>query len=105
MELMVDRGWPAARMHGDGFGTVAREFRIQYQTPALLDDVLEVATWVSRVKRASILRHYTIKRISDGEPIARAQAVWVFVDLATGRPLRIPDHYLEAFANNIFTEK
>ena len=101
MELMIDRGWPAARMHTDGFGTVARELRIQYQAPALLDDVLEVVTWVSKVKRASIFRHYSIKRVSDGEPIGRAQVLWVWVDLATGRPMRIPEHYLEAFADNV----
>jgi acyl-CoA thioester hydrolase len=103
MELMVDRGWPAARMHADGFGVVAREFRIQYQSPALLDDVLEVSTWISEVKRASVLRHYVIKRVGDDEPIVRAQALWVWIDLASGRPLRIPEQYLQAFADNVFT--
>ena len=103
MELMVDRGWPAARMHADGFGIVAREFRIQYQAPAFLDDVLEVATWVSQVKRASVLRHYVIQRVRDAEPIVRAQALWVWIDLSTGRPLRIPVHYLEAFGDNIIS--
>jgi acyl-CoA thioester hydrolase len=102
MELMVDRGWPAARMQDDGFGIVAREFRIKYLAPALLDDVLEVATWVSTVKRATVLRHYAIHRVSDGEPIVRAQALWVWVDLATGRPMRIPVHYLDAFSDNFF---
>jgi acyl-CoA thioester hydrolase len=104
MELMVDRGWPAARMQDDGFGIVAREFRIKYLAPALLDDVLEVATWVSTVKRATVLRHYAINRVSDGEPIVRAQALWVWVDLATGRPMRIPAHYLDAFADNLFAD-
>jgi acyl-CoA thioester hydrolase len=105
MELMVDRGWPAARMQAEGFGVVAREFRIQYQAPALLDDVLEVATWVSRVKRSSVLRHYIIERVSDRQPIVRAQALWVFIDLITGRPLRIPKPYLEAFGDNIFLKQ
>jgi acyl-CoA thioester hydrolase len=102
MELMVDRGWPAARMHADGFGIVAREFRIQYQSPAVLDDLLEVTTWVSQVKRASVLRHYVVKRVNDGQPIVRAQALWVWVDLNTGRPLRIPQQYLDAFGDNFF---
>jgi acyl-CoA thioester hydrolase len=105
MELMVDRGWPAARMHTDGFGIVAREFRIKYLAPALLDDELEVATWVSKVKRATVLRDYVIQRVSDGEPIVRAQALWVWVDLATGRPMRIPAHYLDAFSGNIFNDQ
>lgn len=103
MELMVERDWPAARMHADGYGIVARELRIQYQNPALLDDVLEVATWVSQVKRATVLRHYAIKRLHDGAPVVRAQALWVWVNLQTGRPARIPQPYLDAFADNVFS--
>jgi acyl-CoA thioester hydrolase len=101
MEMMVAGGWPAARMHAQGFGIVAREYRIQYLVPALLDDELEVATWVSNVKRASASRHYTITRVSDGEPIVRAQALWVWVDLSSGRPLRIPADFMQAFADNV----
>ena len=101
MEMMVAGGWSAARMHAQGFGIVAREYRIQYLVPALLDDELEVATWVSNVKRASASRHYTITRVSDGEPIVRAQALWVWVDLSSGRPLRIPADFMQAFADNV----
>ena len=104
MEMMVARGWPAARMHAEGFGIVAREYRIQYLVPALLDDELEVATWVSNVKRATALRHYTIDRVSDGVPIVRAQAMWVWVDLKSGRPLRIPASFMDAFADNASSE-
>lgn len=101
MELMADRGWPAARLHDEGFGIVARNYRIQYLTPAYLDDELEVATWVSQVKRATALRHYTLTRLSDGESIVRAQALWVWIDLESGRPQRISDAFLEAFADNV----
>ena len=101
MEMMAAYDWPAARMHAEGFGIVAREYRIQYVAPALLDDELEVASWVSEVKRASALRHYTITRVSDGESILRAQAWWVWVDVDSGRPLRIPADFLAAFAGNV----
>lgn len=101
MEMMDAYEWPAARMHAAGFGVVARQYRIQYLAPALLGDELEVATWVSELKRASALRHYTITRVSDGEPLVRAQAWWVWVDLQSGRPLRIPADFLAAFANNV----
>ena len=30
MEMLSAGGWPAARMHAEGFGIVAREYRIQY---------------------------------------------------------------------------
>jgi acyl-CoA thioester hydrolase len=101
MELMAARDWTAARMHDEGFGIVARSYRIQYMSPALLDDELEVSTWVSQVKRSSAVRHYTITRAGDGEVIARAQAVWVWVNLQTGGPMRIPAEFLSAFAANV----
>ena len=104
MEMLSAGGWPAARMHAEGFGIVAREYRIQYLVPALLDDELEVATWVSNVKRATALRHYMIDRVSDGVPIVRAQALWVWVDPSSGRPLRIPASFVEAFADNVSSE-
>lgn len=101
MELMATRAWTAARMQAEGFGIVAREYRLEYRQPALLDDELQVATWVSDVKRATAKRHYTVCRLADGELLLRAQALWVWVDLATGRPLRIPTDFLQAFADNM----
>ena len=101
MELMAARDWPAARLHEEGLGIVARSYRIQYMAPAILDDELEVATWLSEIKRSSATRHYTITRAGDGEPIARAQAVWVWVNLGTGRPVRIPADFAAAFADNV----
>lgn len=101
MELMVSVGWPAARLHDAGFGIVARDYRIQYIAPALLDEELEVATWVSNVRRSSATRHYAITRVSDGQLIVRAQALWVWVDLQSGRPVRIPEAFMEAFVDNL----
>jgi acyl-CoA thioester hydrolase len=83
-----------------GFGIVARRYRIEYQQPALFGDELTVATWYSDARRSSAIRHYTITRPRDGALIARARAVWVWVDLASGRPIRIPDEFITAFAPN-----
>ena len=38
---------------------------------------------------------------ADGALLARAHVLWVFVDLATGRPRRIPAAFLSAFAANV----
>ncbi len=94
-------GWPVSRMTAEGFGIVARKFRIEYLQPALMDEELEVATWVSDVKRATAVRHYTINRAADNQPLARARALWVWVDLQNGRPIRIPPQFLTDCASNI----
>jgi acyl-CoA thioester hydrolase len=96
------RGWPIARMLGEGgFAIVARRYRIEYQQPAHLDDELEVATWISDVRRASAVRHYTVRRAEDGELLARARALWAWVDPVSGRPLRIPEGFIADFSANI----
>jgi acyl-CoA thioester hydrolase len=90
-----------SRVQVEGFAIVARRHRIQYRQPAVLDDELELATWISDVKRATVVRHYTVTRVSDGVLLARAHTLWVWVDLKTGRPIRIPSAFLADFAPNI----
>lgn len=94
-------GWPMTRIMERGFGIVARRYRIEYKQSALPGETLELATWVSDVKRATAARHYTISRESDGTLLARAHVLWVWVDLVTGRPIRIPEDFLADFADNI----
>jgi acyl-CoA thioester hydrolase len=90
-----------ARMMEAGFGIVARRYRIEYRQPAVQGDELELSTWISDAKRATVVRHYTVRKSSDGTLLARAHALWVCVDLATGRPIRIPASFVDDFAANI----
>lgn len=94
-------GWPMERVQQHGFAIFARQQHISYLQPAHFDDELEIATWVSDVKRATALRHYSIVRVGDGALLAQARALWVWVDLATHRPIRIPPEFGAAFASNI----
>jgi acyl-CoA thioester hydrolase len=93
-------GWTMERMMAAGFAIVARRYRIEYKQPALLNDELAVTTWVADVKRATAVRHYTITRASDQTLIARAYALWVWVNLTTGKPIRIPAEFLADFAGH-----
>ena len=100
VQVAASLGWPMRRMRAAGFGIIARRYRIEYLLPALQDDELELATWVSDVKRATAVRHYTIHRVADGALLARVHGLWVWVDLASGRPMRIPADFLADFAGN-----
>ncbi len=100
-EFVRQQGWPVERMMTAGFGIVARRYRIEYQRPAFMDDQLEIATWVSDLKRATAVRHYTVSRTSNGQQLARARALWVWIDLKTGRPIRIPSEFINDVAGNI----
>ncbi|HEX7976325.1 MAG TPA: thioesterase family protein [Anaerolineales bacterium] len=97
-------GWPYQRMAQAGFAVLLRKTQIRYLQPARLDDELEVATWASQVRRSTALRHYSIRRAQDGELLAQAHCLGVWVDLASGRPIRIPPEFMESFAPNLVAE-
>lgn len=99
IQAIASFGWPITRMREAGFGIFARRERIEYRLPALLGDELEIATWVFDVKRISATRCYTISR--DNVLLAQVHTLGVWTELATGKPARIPDHFLVDFAANI----
>lgn len=101
MQAAASCGWPVGRMHAAGFDLAARRCRIEYKQPAVLDDELDVTTWVSDVRRASAIRHFTVTRVADGALLSRAYTQWVCVDVETGRPRLFPPVFLEDLAPNI----
>jgi acyl-CoA thioester hydrolase len=94
-------GWPMQRMMEEGFGIIARQHHIEYRQPAKLGDELEISTWYSVAQRTTALRHYAIRRTSDGVLLVRARTRYVWVDIHTRRPIRIPEHFLAEFADNL----
>ncbi len=94
-------GWPLERVMAFGVGIVARRYRIEYREPAIMGDELDVTSYLSDLKRATAVRHNEIRRAADGALLARANALWVFVDLASGRPIRIPAEFMESFRPNV----
>ncbi len=101
VQVAAAYGYPLSRLLAEGLGIVARRYRIEYREPALPDDELEVTTFISEVKRASAVRHYQVLRPADGALLARAHVLWVFVDLTSGAPRRIPAEFMDAFRPNV----
>jgi acyl-CoA thioester hydrolase len=100
-QAVAAHGWPVERMSAAGFAIFIRRHQIQYQQPARLDDELEIATWASEVRRSTAIRHYTLHRLGDGDLVARVHSLGVWIDLATGRPVRIPAEFIADFAPNL----
>jgi acyl-CoA thioester hydrolase len=88
-------------MMENGFAIFLREIDILYLQPALYGDELEISSWVSDVRRVSAIRHYQIRRTNDHSEIARIHTLGVWVNLATGMPVRIPEEMLRDFSDNI----
>ncbi len=91
------QGWPGPRYHALGQGWVVRSHAIEYLLPAFAGDHVVVETWVASMKKVTSLRRYQIIRQGDGALLATAETNWAFVDLVTGKPVRIPPEVAAAF--------
>lgn len=76
---------------------VVRRHEVDYLAPAYLGEDLIVDTWIIDMKEKKSTRVYNIKRKSDGRILIRAQTLWVYIDLATGKPIEIPAKITEPF--------
>jgi acyl-CoA thioester hydrolase len=101
MAVVAAHGWPVSRMTAEGFAIVLRRQQIEFIERARPEDELEVATWASNVRQVMRTRDYTITRKADGALLTRSHTLGVWVNLGSGRPIRIPDNFLADFAPNI----
>jgi acyl-CoA thioester hydrolase len=91
----------AAELHADSLGDSRRRLleqglmwfvarhEIDYLAEAHLGDELLVATWVRDMRRIRSWRDTIIIRPDDETIVCRAATLWVLVNLATRRPVRI----------------
>jgi acyl-CoA thioester hydrolase len=95
----VGLGFEAYQRIGAVFVVVRHE--IDYMRPALRGDALQARTWISGVRAASCERTTQLVRVSDGQLLAKGLTAWGFIEMATGRPRRIPDEVRVAFEGYI----
>ena len=103
-QFCEELGWPAERMAAEGFGIFARKYRIEYLKPAGISDRFYLRTWVSDKRRAMAVRHYELRNSADDSLLVRARCLWVWVDLAKGRPMKMPAHFYKDFESNFSLE-
>jgi len=88
-------GWDLAAYKEEGAVFVVRRHEIDYVAAATCGDALVVETWVEWFRPASSLRCYEIR---DGDRVlVRAKTWWAFINVDTGRPVRIPERISAAF--------
>jgi acyl-CoA thioester hydrolase len=90
-------GWPMRRYLELGAGWVVRSHFVEYLRPAFADELMSAHTWVPRFDQRSTPRRYLFLRDTDRAVLARAETIWVFVDLSSGRRRPIPTELLDAF--------
>ena len=75
-------------MERRGFGLVVVEALVRYRRAAYFDDELTLRTELADLGKASLRFEYVARR--EGEEIATGHTRHAYVDLATGKPLRMP---------------
>lgn len=108
---IVILGWidRIASLHGAALGAARDELarqgcmwfvarhEVDYLGESFVGDELVIATWVESTGRTSLMRATRIVRAADGKDVVRALSRWALVDLATRRPVAMPEATRAAF--------
>jgi acyl-CoA thioester hydrolase len=64
---------------------------IDYQSPAVLGDEIELRIWVGKASGLTFERFTEVWRKNETKLLARARTLWCPIDPQTGRPTRVSD--------------
>jgi acyl-CoA thioester hydrolase len=95
IDASTDAGFDAAWYTAAGARWLVRRTTFAVMRPARADDELHVRTWVEDFRRVRSRRRYEVH--VEQTPALSAVTDWVFVDVATGRPRRVPDEMESRF--------
>jgi acyl-CoA thioester hydrolase len=97
-EHSAAQGWPMERFIATGASWYVRSHMIEYLRPAKLGDEIDVYTWIGELSERKSPRRFLFVRCGERRhSLVRAETVYSFVHLATGRPTPIRDDVRAAF--------
>jgi acyl-CoA thioester hydrolase len=96
VEASTEAGFPPEWYVGAGTTWLVRRSTIAFGEPIRAGETLEVRTWVDDFRRVRSIRRYEVRR-ADGALVAGATTDWVYLELATGRLLRVPEAMIAGF--------
>jgi acyl-CoA thioester hydrolase len=93
VEWLRSTGQSYREMERRGRGLVVAEAFLNYRLPAYFDDELTLRTTLAEIGKVSLRFEYEVLR--DDELLATGHTRHACVDLATGKPVRMPIELLE----------
>jgi acyl-CoA thioester hydrolase len=91
-------GIPVQRAIAMRRGMAAHRTEIDYLRAAVLGDRVQIGTWiVSTDSKLRVERRFEVRRVRDGEVLARARTEYVCINLDSGRAARMPDAFVRAY--------
>ncbi|MBX2945593.1 MAG: acyl-CoA thioesterase [Cyclobacteriaceae bacterium] len=79
------------------YSWVVLKHEIEYFSPALMNDVLIVKTWVEKSEGVRSERHVEFYNQKTNKLLVRAKTNWCLLDANTMRPRRIEEDILQLF--------
>lgn len=79
-------------------GMAALRTEIDFVRAALRDERVAVATWIAATDgRLRVERRFEVARATDGVRLARARTEYVCINLDSGRAVRMPPEFAQAY--------
>ena len=91
--VWMDRWVPLEECAARGMSPVLARIEIDYRLPLKLGDKVLGRLWVASVARASAVMEAEIVRVGDGRVAAHALQTVAFINLGSGRPMRVPEEF------------
>lgn len=79
-------------------GWVVLRHEIDYKSPAVLGDQIELRTWVGKATRLTFERFTEIRRKNEAKLLAQGRTLWCPIDPGTGRPTRVSNEVRSQFS-------
>jgi YbgC/YbaW family acyl-CoA thioester hydrolase len=92
VEWLRVTGHSYREMERQGRGLVVVEALLHYRRPAFFDDELILRTSLVELGKVSLRFYYEV--LSDGEVLTSGHTRHACVDLASGKPVRMPEELL-----------
>jgi acyl-CoA thioester hydrolase len=97
LSASADVGWSTQRYMASGYQWVIRETNVEYLQSVVYGDTVRVTTWVDDFRRVRSRRMYEFTNVRTGDLVARADTDWIYTNMETLRPSRIPDEIVLAY--------
>ncbi len=97
VEALRSLGLSYRRMEEDGVMLPVHDMKVEYRKPAFYDDLLTVRTTILELPAVRIRFAYAVVNEA-GELLTEAMTTLVFIDRATNKPRRAPEHLLAVLA-------
>lgn len=95
-EMLRARGFHQQRLLEEQIGFVVRKLTIDYHYPARLDDLLEVQSAITEIRRASLTFTQTLMH-KNGTLLCRAEVLVACVNISLMKPIALPESIVAEF--------